>query len=164
MEVPMTSRSIALPTILLALGMAAVATATLAQNAASPGPGTMPMMHGMMAQHGAMGMPFEHVDGRLAFLKTELKITDAQVPQWEKFAQSVRSVAQSVKGMMPQMMSGGGHPTNAPARLDGYEKMLTLRLDAVRTVRAAFDPLYAALTDEQKKVADELLTSPMGLM
>jgi LTXXQ motif family protein len=160
----MTRRSIALPTIVLALGLAAAAPATLAQNAAAPGPGMMPMMHGMMAQHGAMGMPFEHVEGRLAFLKTELKITDAQMPQWEKFAQSVRTVAQSVKGMMPPMMSGGAHPTSAPALLDGYEKMLTVRLDAVRTIKAAFDPLYAAFADEQKKVADELLTSPMGLM
>ena len=160
----MTSRSNALPIILVALGMAAVAPATLAQNAAAPGPGAGHMMHGMMAQHGAMGMPFEHVEGRLAFLKTELKITDAQMPQWDKFAQSVRSVAQSVKGMMPPMMAGGAHPTSAPALLDSYEKMLTVRLDAVRTVKAAFDPLYAAFADEQKKVADELLTSPMGLM
>jgi hypothetical protein len=164
MEIHMTSRSNALPIILVALGMAAVAPATFAQNAAAPGPGAgHMMMHGMMAQHGAMGMPFEHVEGRLAFLKTELKITDAQMPQWEKFAESVRSVARAVKGT-PPMMVGGAHPTSAPALLDSYEKMLTVRLDAVRTVKVAFDPLYAAFADEQKKVADELLTSPMGLM
>jgi hypothetical protein len=164
MEDPMTSRSIALPTILLALGMSAFAPVALAQNAAAPGPDMGHMMHGMMAQHGAMGMPFEHVEGRLAFLKAELKIADAQMPQWEKFAESVRSVARTVKGMMQQMMQGGARPTSAPALLDDYEKMLTLRLDAVRTIKAAFDPLYAALADEQKKVADVLLTSPMGLM
>ena len=42
--------------------------------------------------------------------------------------------------------------------------MLTVRLEAVRTVRAAFDPLYASLSDEQKRMADELLASPTGVM
>jgi hypothetical protein len=45
------------------------------------GPGMMGMMGGpgMMPMMGARGG--EHVEGRLAFLKTELKITDAQAPQ-----------------------------------------------------------------------------------
>jgi hypothetical protein len=128
--------------------------------AASPHGGMMPMMHGggMMG-----GMPFEHVEGRLAFLKTELKITPAQEPQWNKFADAFRSVAKSAQGMHHQMM-GGGQAATAPQRLDAYEKMLTVRLDAVRTVRAAFDPLYASLSDEQKKTADELMSGPMGIM
>ena len=45
-----------------------------------------------------------------------------------------------------------------------YEKMLTLRVDAVRKVKGDFDPLYAVLNDDQKKVADELLASPMSIM
>src|SRR5689334_24001092 len=38
----------------------------------------MPMRQMMMGQQGGMGMPYEHVEGRIAFLKAELKITDAQ--------------------------------------------------------------------------------------
>jgi LTXXQ motif family protein len=30
----------------------------------------------------------QYVDGELAFLKTELKITEAQTPQWNVFAQA----------------------------------------------------------------------------
>src|SRR5690242_8752465 len=41
-----------------------------------------------MPMSGMMGMRpgIEHLEGRLAFLKTELKITDVQAPQWNAFA------------------------------------------------------------------------------
>ncbi len=44
------------------------------------------------------------------------------------------------------------------ARLAAREKVMTARLDAVQKLKAAVDPLYAALTDEQKKVAEKLTT------
>jgi hypothetical protein len=52
------------------------------------------------------------------------------------------------------MMHGGVQP--APVRLDRYERTLNARLEAVRTIRVTFDPLYDSLSDEQKKTADEL--------
>ena len=52
--------------------------------------GGMPMMRMMMGQNG-MPMMASHIDGRLAFLKTELKITDAQLPLWNVFAQAMRT-------------------------------------------------------------------------
>jgi hypothetical protein len=51
--------------------------------------GGMPMGHEGMGHEGMMdpGMMMcrmaEHVEGRLAYLKTELKITEAQIPQME---------------------------------------------------------------------------------
>ncbi len=119
----------------------------------------MAMMH---SEHGMMGgMPFEHVEGRLAFLKAELKIVPAQEPHWSKFADVVRSVAQSMKAMHGQMMQGSGMMAagaqTATARFDRDEQMLTHRLDAVRTVKGAFAPLYASLSIEQKKMADQLV-------
>jgi hypothetical protein len=44
------------------------------------------------------------------------------------------------------------------------EKMMTAHLEALRKLKSAVDPLYAALSDEQKKTADELLMGPMGMM
>jgi hypothetical protein len=117
----------------------------------------MSMMHGGMMHGGMMGgQPFQHVEGRLAFLKTELKITSAQEGVWGKFADAVRQVAQTMKASYAQAGQASG-PTGAAAALDGYERRLTQRLEAVRTIKAAFTPLYAALSDDQKKVADELL-------
>jgi hypothetical protein len=37
-------------------------------------------------------------------------------------------------------------------------------LEALGRFKAAVDPLYAALSAEQKKTADELLIGPMGMM
>src|SRR6516225_6346909 len=63
----------------------------MGQGQAGPA-GMMPMMNMMMGmQSGA-----EHVEGRLAFIKAELKITDAQAPQWNVFAEAVRRNAGSM--------------------------------------------------------------------
>ena len=125
----------------------------------------MEMMHVGMMSGGMMGgMPLKHVEGRLAFLKTELKITPAQEPQWTRFADTVRSTAKNAQGAMPPMMQTGAQAPTAPDRLGRYEKTLTSRLETVRALKAAFDPLYTSLSDEQKKAADELLMGPMGIM
>ena len=42
--------------------------------------------------------------------------------------------------------------------------MMTAHLEALRKFKAAVDPLYAALSPEQKKTADELLMGPTGMM
>jgi LTXXQ motif family protein len=44
------------------------------------------------------------------------------------------------------------------------EKMMTAHLDALRQFKTVVDPLYAALSPEQKKTADQLLMGPMGIM
>jgi LTXXQ motif family protein len=53
---------------------------------------------------------------------------------------------------------------SAPERLDRMETMMTGMLESVRTTKAATTPLYAVLTDEQKKLADDLIWGPMGVM
>src|SRR5208282_1214454 len=42
----------------------------------------MQMMGGGMMGGGMAMAPFAHIEGRIAFLKAELSITDAQAPQW----------------------------------------------------------------------------------
>ena len=137
------------------------------------GPGGMPMgMMGMMM--GRATAMTEHVDGRLAFLKAELRITDAQLPLWDKFAQAVRENATAMGGMMQggmmrgRMMQGGmtgaAEPASLPDRIARREKLMAAHLEALRKLKAAVDPLYAALNDEQKKSADQLMLSPMGMM
>jgi LTXXQ motif family protein len=121
-----------------------------------------PMM-GMMGQGGMMGgmrMMAGRTEGRIAFLKAELKITDAQLPLWNAVADAIRANAKSGMDMMEGMGMGG----KLPDRLAAREKMLSARLAALRAFKSAVDPLYAALSDEQKKTADELLMSPMGMM
>jgi LTXXQ motif family protein len=133
-------------------------------------PGCMPMMRMMMGQDGMGGMAMmgtvmtEHVEGRLAFLKTELKITDAQLPLWNNFAQAVRDNAKTMGSMMQGGMMGIKPSAALPDKLAMREKMMTAHLEALRKLKTAVDPLYAAFSDEQKKAADQLMLTPMGMM
>ena len=125
----------------------------------------MGMMRMMMGRDGMsmMGAMARHVEGRLAFLKTELKITDAQLPLWNAVADAMRANAKNMGDMAGGMM-GGSQAGMLPEKLAMREKMMTAHLEALRKLKAAVDPLYAALSDEQKKTADELLIGPMGMM
>ena len=104
---------------------------------------------------GMMSARASHVEGRIAFLKTELKITDAQLPLWNAVADAMRDHAKSMATMSGEMMG------TLPERVAALEKVTAARLNAVHKLKTAIDPLYAALGDEQKKVADEL-TADMG--
>ena len=135
---------------------------------AMSGTGDMPMMgmmRMMMGREGMAGMRMMagHVEGRLAFLKTELKITDAQLSLWNAVADAIRANAKSM-GEMPGGMMGSPQAATLPDKLALREKMMTAHLEALRRFKAAADPLYVALSDEQKKTADELLIGPMGMM
>jgi hypothetical protein len=127
--------------------------------------GMMQMMGaGMMGERGMpmMGMMTDHIEGRLAFLKTELKITDAQMPTWEAFADVVRANATAMRGMHETMMESRQEPL--PARIEQHEKLLSAHLEVLRKIKTALEPLYASFNDEQKRNADQLMMSPMGMM
>jgi hypothetical protein len=119
----------------------------------------MGMMRMMMGQDG-MGMMAGHVEGRLAFLKTELKITDAQLPLWNAVADAIRANAKSMSEMMSGGMMGSSQTTTLPEKLALGEKMMTAHLEGLHRLKMAVDPLYAALSPEQKKTADELVMGP----
>ena len=108
------------------------------------------------------GQIIDFIDGRLAFAKAELKITDQQMPLWDAFADAVRANAKTVNERRELMYSARWEQKPLPERLDTQEKILASRLDALRKTNTALKPLYAALDDHQKKVADTLLVSPMG--
>jgi hypothetical protein len=132
-----------------------------------PGMGGMPMMGMtpmMMGEGSVGGMMAGHVEGRLAFLKTELKITDAQLPLWNAVADAIRANAKNMSPMMSDGMMAGSGTVTLPDKLALREKMMTAHLDALRRFKTAVDPLYAALSPEQKKTADQLLMGPMGMM
>jgi hypothetical protein len=146
-----------------------------APQARDPGGGMM----GMMGQGGMMDMMAmaDHFEGRIAFLKTELKITDGQTPQWTAFADALRANARRMSEMRNTMMKGGmmgqgGAIVRAPDRLDQMEKMMAMMVESkmlptmvesLKATKIALAPLYAVLTDDQKKIADQLIHGPLGM-
>jgi len=118
-------------------------------------------MMGMMGMMGRRGVA--HLEGRLAFLKTELKITDAQAPRWNDFAETVRANAKSMTDMHQSMMSASTAAKALPERLALSQKAMTAHLDGLRKTAGALDKLYDALSAEQKKIADDIVIGPMGM-
>jgi hypothetical protein len=106
-----------------------------------------------------------HVEGRLAYLKAELKITGAQESVWNAYAAATRDNAKDMLAHCNAMMSQHGpSAASLPDRLDQHVQLMQAQLDAVRAMDKALKPLYAALSDSQKQTADQLFRSPMGMM
>lgn len=134
--------------------------------------GRMPMMDmmqsmGMMRQgDGVSGAEtIDYVEGRIAFLRAELKITDAQNSAWNGFSDALRANAKALAELRKSMASQSGNA--APGlvdRLTLQEKWLAARLEGTRAIRDALATLVATLSDEQKKLADELLAPHIGMM
>ena len=143
---------------------ASAATPGTMMSAGMPMTGMARMMFGQEGMGGMMAAMTEHIEGRLAFLKTELKITEAQLPLWNAFAEAARGNAKAVEDVMQGGIVGSSQSAALPAKLALREKMMTVHLEALRKLKAALDPLYAALSTEQKKTADTLVLSPMGMM
>jgi len=59
---------------------------------------------------------------------------------------------------------GGDKTPSLPERLDAQEQFMMARLDALRAVTKALKPLCAALSDEQKQLADQFIKSSTGMM
>jgi hypothetical protein len=143
---------------------ASAATPGSMMSGGMPMTGMARMMSGQQGIGGMMAAMTEHVEGRLAFLKTELKITDAQLPLWSAFAEAVRDNAKAMEDVMQGGIVGATQSAALPDKLALREKMMTAHLEALRKLKTAVDPLYAALSNEQKKTADTLVLSPMGMM
>lgn len=166
----MPTRSIRRAT-LTALVFAALAGSAIAQTtppAAPPGAGQdrghrmqMRGMGGMIHMLGLAelrpGQKIEFSEGRLAFLKAELKITDAQNKAWDAFAAAMRENAAKLNEAHAVADRDAFAKLSAAERLAWQEKTLAARLDAIKRARAAFEPLHAALSDDQKQTFARLV-------
>jgi protein CpxP len=98
-----------------------------------------------------------HIEGRIAFLKTELKITPAQEAQWDKVAQAMRQNETERRQGFERVRGERTAPPNALQRLEGEARFAALRAQQADRFLATFRPLYDGMSDTQKKSADELL-------
>lgn len=102
--------------------------------------------------------PGRHVEGRIAYLKAELKITDAQAPLWNKVADTLRDNAKQMDDAMTAMRRDpNAAPPTAIDRLESHAKFAELRAQGTQRFLAAFRPLYGSLSDDQKKSADDMM-------
>jgi len=123
-------------------------------------PAMMKMMSTMMDQMGKMppqAAPLDHVEGRIAFMKAELAVTDAETPAWDQFALALRTARGHLTEANQALTASQNGQTGAPNRLEAYEHHLSMRLDSLRGARESFQRLYVTLDPAQKQTADELV-------
>jgi predicted nucleic acid-binding Zn-ribbon protein len=110
-----------------------------------------PMGRGMGPQ--AYGDPAAAADWRLSGLKSELKITAAQESAWKAFADQTRQQAEAMQKLMTSAQ--GSAQATAPERLEQRNQIMKKRQEQMEKGTAAFKDLYAALSPEQKALADQ---------
>jgi hypothetical protein len=119
---------------------------------------------GMMGRgmHGMMMMSVPMMEGRLAYMKADLGITDAQASAWEAYASAVRTQHEAMDKMHGDMMDAMGG--SALDRMDARIKAMEAMVEGLKTLKPATTALYAVLTDAQKEKANKLLGGACGMM
>jgi hypothetical protein len=165
-------QALILPAIIGALAAGGVGAAALSetpQNQAAEVQQTAPAQTPDKAAHGprhARFTPGRHIEGRIAFLQAELKITPAQKAQWDKVATVMRDSAKSNAAAFEQMRARRTAEPNARPdavqRMNDRIKFSEARLADQKKFVEAFTPLYNSLSDEQKQTANELFGGHHG--
>jgi predicted nucleic acid-binding Zn-ribbon protein len=101
--------------------------------------------------------------GRLAFLKAELGITDAQKSAWDAYAAALQKNFENMQAMHTAMSQSFESEKTPVERLDLRISAMQTRLAALNEMKPALGALYATFSDEQKKKANDILTG-MGCM
>jgi LTXXQ motif family protein len=99
---------------------------------------------------------FDPIAARIKYLHDRFRITPDQEPLWDIVAQEIRNNAQDI---VPLLKERSRAKTSGSALdvLHSYEALGEAQLDGLKKFIAAFDSLYASLSESQKKIADAIL-------
>jgi len=123
------------------------------QGAASPPPAAAASP---LAGHPVPGKNAEErVERRIKELHGQLQITPAEEPQWNEFAQAMRENARDMDQAFVQRAQQ--FPTmNAVQNMQSYEQISEQHAQRVQKLVPAFQKLYDAMPDQQKRLADQV--------
>ena len=134
------------------------AVAQQRQTAATQGAGTPPPAAAAspLAGHPVPGKSAEErVESRIKELHSQLRITPAEEPQWNEFAQVMRENARDMDQAF--MQRAQQYPTmNAVQNMQSYEQISEQHAQRVQKLIPAFQKLYDAMPHEQKLMADQV--------
>jgi hypothetical protein len=147
-----------------ALGGGAFAAAPAVFAQATPTAADQAAPKPMPQHHASRPVPGQFVEGRIAFLRTELKVTPQQQPLFDKLADEMRATAKAMAERRTAMKTADHHgPVSSLERLERRNAMMkTVAADSDRFL-AAYKPFYESLSDGQKKTADLLFARFGGM-
>ncbi len=99
--------------------------------------------------------PRHRVEQRIADMYASLHITPAQDTLWNQFAQVMLDNAEAMHAVTAKAAEASGART-ADEILDNYATIAQQHAENVVRLSAAFNMLYATLSPDQKKAADEM--------
>lgn len=118
--------------------------------AAAPMAGAAPS-HSMKAGKSST----DRTETRIAQLHADLKITPAEEAQWGAVAQAMRDEAKQMDELITRRQAQQDL-MSAVDDLNNYAELAQAHADGVKQMSTVFAPLYNAMTDDQKKIADEV--------
>ena len=97
------------------------------------------------------------VERHIKDLRARLKITSAEESQWDAVAQTMRETASELDAAIGKRQAIIKTAT-AVEDLNAYADIAQSHADGVKRLSGAFAPLYAAMSDDQKKVANDVFS------
>ncbi|HEX8042044.1 Spy/CpxP family protein refolding chaperone [Candidatus Deferrimicrobium sp.] len=97
----------------------------------------------------------DRVEARIKELHTKLKITPAQEGLWDNVTKVMRDNAKTMEALI-KARSEKPSTTTAVDDLKSYSEIAEAHADGLRKFIPVFEPLYASMSDAQKKDADTL--------
>jgi periplasmic protein CpxP/Spy len=114
------------------------------------------------AAAGATESKGETVEQRITNLRGALKITAEQGTQWNAVAQAMRENGANMDKLVAANRTTPPQNMSAIDDLKSYQKFAQAHVDGLKNLISAFDKLYAAMPDAQKKVADGVFSTSRG--
>jgi periplasmic protein CpxP/Spy len=143
-------------TAMLSLPAAAFAQSSQVATPAPQGSAPPAAASSPMAGHPVAGKNAEErVEHRINELHAQLRITPAERPQWDKFADVMRENARDMDQAFIQR-SQQFQSMNAVQNMQSYEQIAEAHAQHVQKLVPAFEDLYNAMPDQQKRLADQV--------
>ena len=103
-------------------------------------------------------------DGRIAMIKEALRLDATQLRLWAPVEAQLRASfdARQQSRAERQAARGNAERPALPDRLDRMSKRLTEHAERTKALSEVIRPFYAALTDEQKAVANVVMRQALG--
>lgn len=97
------------------------------------------------------------VEGRIAQLHKQLKITKDQESDWNTLARDMRENAQRMSSLLQERADASkSKPMNAVDNLKSYEQITDAHADGLKKITPDFEKLYNQMSPAQKKTADSV--------
>ena len=154
---PAIPRAIAAAVLMLSLGVAADSATAQTGNRSQPTQAQSPAGQKPAAPQRQAEPAGNPVEAQLGDIKKRLNITAAQQPQFEQFATIVKQNAQAMESMMQKEAQ-----TAQRSAVDGLRTAASFaqaEADNLKRLVPALEALYASLSDQQKRTADQLFNS-----